>query len=213
MASLTGKVARIAVTAAAPTSSTDNAAVLSTDGVTLPITSTGKRHWPNNTTSLVVAVGGTATTDAYTVNYVEGVVTFSTPHSTASTYTIDVETLTASFVGEGRDWSLRTDVDMRDHTAFSTGSTDTQWRTVKPGLAGGTVTINRFWGETTGPAFFDRLAANQDTIVELWTDHATRNKLEAFAWVSEDGFDVPLDGDAAEAITLTVNDQIYMSTA
>ena len=213
MAALTGKSARIAVTAATPTSSTDNAADLSTDGVTLPITSTGKRHWPNGTTSLVVAVGGTPTTDAFSANYVSGIVTFSTPHSTSATYTIDVESLTASFVGQGQDWEASVNVDIRDHTAFSTGSTDAQWRTTKSGLSGGTVTINRFWGETTGPAFFDRLAAEQETIVELWTDFATQNKLEGFAWVSEDGFEVPIDGDAAESITLTINGQLYLSTA
>jgi len=212
MASVTGKVARIAVTAAAATASTNNAADLSTDGQTLPITSTGRRHWPNDTTSLVVAIGGTATTDAFTANYVQGIVSFSTPHSTASVYTIDVDYLTASFVGEGRDWEVQTDMDMRDHTVFSTTTADAQWRVVKPGLSGGTVSINRFWGETTGPAFFDRLAAQQDTIVELWIDHNTANKLEGFAWVDGDGFDIPVDGDVEEAVTLTFNGAIYNTT-
>ena len=213
MAALTGKVARIRVTSATATSSTNNAADLSTDGVTLPITSTGNRHWPNGTTSLVVAIGGTPTTDTYAVNYVQGIVTFATAHSTAAAYTIDVESLSASYVGEGRDWSVQTSVDMRDHTAFSTTTSDVTWRTMKPGLSGGTVTINRFWGATTGPAFFDRLAAETETVVELWTDQATRNKLEGFAYVSGDGFDIPVDGDAGESVTLTLNGQLYRSTA
>ena len=213
MAALTGKVARIRVTSATATSSTNNAADLSTDGVTLPITSTGKRHWPNNTTSLVVAIGGTATTDDYSVNYVQGIVTFATAHSTSSVYTIDVESLSASYVGEGRNWTAETQTDMRDHTAFSTTTSDVTWRTMKPGLIGGTLSIDRFWGATTGPAFFDRLTAGTETIVELWTDQATRNKLEGFAYVSGDGFDVPVDADAGESVTLTLNGQLHRSTA
>ncbi len=213
MAALTGKVARIRVTAAAATSSTNNAADLSTDGVTLPITSTGKRHWPNGTTSVKVAIGGTQTTDAFSINPVSGIVTFSTPHSTASVYTIDAESLTASYVGQGQSWQVKTDVDMRDHTAFSTTTADAQWRTMNPGLIGGTVTIDRFWASTTGPAFFDRLAAEQETLIELWQDSASRSKLEGFAYVSGDGFDVPVDGDAGESVTLTLNDRLYLSTA
>lgn len=213
MAALTGKVARIAVTGSVASSSTDNAAELSTDGVTLPITSTGKRHWPNGTTSVKVAVGGTPTTDAFAINPVSGIVTFSTPHSTASVYTIDVESLTASFVGLGKSWSVDVNNDMRDHTAFSTTTADVAWRTVEPGLNEGTVTIERFVGSTTGPAFFDRLAAETETIVELWQDSASRSKLEGYAYVSDDGFDVPVDGDAGESVTLTLNGNLYLSTA
>lgn len=210
MAALTGKVARIKATAATPSSSTDNAATLSTDGKTLPITSTGKRHWASTPT---VAIDGTATTDTFATNLVGGVVTFTTPHSTASTYTLDIAALTASYVGEGRNWSVQTETDIRDHTVFSTSTSDVQWRATEPGLHGAKVTIDRFWSGTTGPAFFDRLAANQDTVVELWTDQATRNKLEGFAYVDGDGFTVPVESDAEEAVSLTINGQLYLSTA
>ena len=212
MASLTGRVARIAITAAAATPSTDNAADLSTDGVTLPITSTGRRHWVNNTTSLVVAVGGTPTTDAFTADYVQGIVTFSTPHSTSSTYTIDVDYLTSSFVGEGRSWEVHTDTPMQDRTVFSTSTSDVTWRKVLPGITGGTVTIERFAAGSTGPAFFDRLAAGTETIVELWMDHATRNKLEGFAYVSGDGYTLPVAGDPGESVTLTLNGALSLTT-
>jgi len=210
MAALTGKVARIRITAATASSSTGNAAAIATDGVTVSINSTALRHWASDPT---VAIGGTATTDSFATNRVSGIVTFSTPHSTSSVYTLDVAALTGSYVGEGRNWSVQTSVDMRDHTVFSTSTADTQWRTVAPGLVGGTVSIERFWGATTGPAFFDRLAANQNTVVELWTDQATRHKLEGFAFVDGDGFTVPVDGDAAESVTLTIDGALYLSTA
>ncbi len=141
-----------------------------------------------------------------------GQVTFSTAHSTGATYTIDVAAFTASFVGECQSWSASVNVDMRDHTVFSTSTSDAQWRTVAPGLAGGTVTLNRFWAATTGPAFFDRLAADARTVIELWADHDTRSKLEGYAFVGSDGFTVPVDGDAGEDVSLTLDGALNYTT-
>lgn len=186
--------------------------MLSTDGVTLTISSTGKRHWPQDTTSLVVAVGGTPTTDSFTADYVAGVVSFTTPHSTSATYTIDVESFTASFVGYTKAWEATVDADIRDQTVFSTSTADTVWRSMTPGLIGGSVTLDRFIAETTGPAFFDRLAAGAQTVVELWQDYGTRSKLEGYAYVGEDGFELPVDGDAEESVTLTLDGALSLST-
>ena len=81
-----------------------------------------------------------------------------------------------------------------------------------PGITGGTVTIDRFAAGSTGPAFFDRLAAGTETIVELWQDHATRNKLEGFAYVSGDGYTLPVAGDPGESVTLTLNGALSLTT-
>ncbi len=222
MTALTGKVARIAVTAVTPTSSTDNAATLSSaDDVTLSIDSTGKRHWVHNTTSLKLFEGAsTANQKIGSVNYVEGIISLSTPGSTAATWTIDVETVTASYVGMGKAWTVNQTVDMRDHTSFSTSATDAQWRTVKPGLAGWTGTIERFAfldpdssTEVPGAAFFDRLIAGTETIVEFWTEFGTQNKLEGYAFVGSDGFAVAVDGDGSESVSLTGNGRLVLSTA
>lgn len=214
MAAVTGKVARIRVTAATATSSTNNAATLSTNGLTLTIDSTSRRHWNRASSTHVVVFEGAVnrTTDIAEINYVQGKVTFDTAHSTASAWTIDTEYLTSSYVGQGRNWSADVSVNMLDQTSFSTTTGDVQWRTTKPGLSEATVSIDRFWGETTGPAFFDRLASNQDTVVELWRDHASARKLEGFAYVSQDGFDVPIDESASEAVELTIDGQLYSST-
>ncbi len=217
MAAQTGKTARIAVTSAAPTSSTDNAATLSTDGVTLIIDSTARRHW-DSSLSTGLRVWDTSTeisTGDYEPNFVQGRVVFDSARSTSNTYTIDVDYLTASFVGQGRTWTAVVNTDILDATPFSTSAStanDVKWRTVTPGLSGGEVTIDLFWAATTGPAFFDRLAAGQDTIVELWRDAADRPKLEGYAYVADDGFDVPMEALDAEAVTLTINGPLYYST-
>jgi hypothetical protein len=215
MVAVAGKVCRIRVTAAAATSSTDNAATLSTSGLVLSIDSTDRRHWNRASSTHIQVFEGAVnrTTDIAEINYVLGQVTLDTAHSTASSWTIDTEYLTSSYLGEGRDWSANVDIDILDRTTFSTSTADVQWRSVTPGLSGGSVEINRFWGGTTGPAFFDRLAAGQDTIVELWRDHTSRNKLEGWAFVEGDDFEVPVEELASESVTLRVDGQLYHSTA
>jgi len=216
MAARTGKVARVAVTAATPTSSTDNAATLSTDGVTLLIDSTARRHW-DRTLSTGLRVWDTTTeisTGDYEPNWVTGQVVFDSARSTSNSYTIDVDYLTASFLGRSRGWSAQIGTDMQDVTAFSTLSTaDSQWREVVPGLSAGSVTLNRFAiGDSTGAAFFDRLAAGQETIVELWGDSTDQMKLEGYAYVGGDGWTLPIDGLADEVVTLAISSGLYYST-
>jgi hypothetical protein len=152
------------------------------------------------------------TTDITDINYVQGKITLDTASSTSSTWTIDMEYLTSSYVGQGRSWTADVNTDILDVTAFSTSATDVQWRTVKPGLSEASVSIDRFWGESTGPAFFDRLAAGQETIVELWRDSTSRRKLEGWAYVAGDGFDVPYDDLASESVSLDIDGQLYTST-
>jgi hypothetical protein len=215
MAARTGKVGRLAVTAVAPTSSTDNAATLSTDGVTLVIDSTARRHW-DRALSTGLRVWDTSTeisTGDYEPNWVVGQVVFDSARSTSNSYTIDVDYLTASFVGMTRSWQAQVATDIHDVSAFSTLSTaDTQWRTVTPGLSGATVTLERFQAHTTGPAFFDRLAAGQETIVELWGDSTDQMKLEGYAYVAEDGWAAPVDDVNAESVTLAISSGLYYST-
>jgi hypothetical protein len=217
MAALSGKAARIRITSAAATSSTNNAATLSTDGVTLTIDSTAKRHWDRTlSTGLAVFQGAgdvTADLDATQTNYVQGIVSFSTPHSTAATYTIDVDAFTSSFLAFGRNWSADVTVDMGDVTTFSTTTGDPQWRSVQPNLSGAAVSIERLWGSSTSPAFFDRLNTEAALVVELVTDQSLTDKLEGYAYVSGDSFDVPVDGQESENVELMIDGQLYRSTA
>ena len=88
MAALSGKVARIKLCSQAVTKSTDEAATLSTDGVTLSIDAAAKRHWARSLTStpVVYIAGSTATpvgSTNYSVDYAAGTLTFATSRSTS----------------------------------------------------------------------------------------------------------------------------------
>lgn len=212
MAARSGQSARIMITSAA-VSSTDEAATMSTDGQTVTIDSTGRRHWDRNSTRPVVAIGGTNTTDDFTVDHVRGIVTFTTPHSTSSAYTLDVDYLPASFLGQAKQWDLTVVSDTHDVTAFSTTTTDPQWRNFVQGLHGASVSLSRFTVvDTTSNVFFDRISAQSTLLVELWTDSVTENRYEGFAYVSGDGQSIPLDGVGEESVDLMIDGHLRRST-
>jgi hypothetical protein len=207
----TGKIARVRYTSAAASSSTDEAATLSTDGVTLQIDATGKRHWnPASPGSVAVAIGGTPTTDARTVNYVQGKIVFSTAHSTASVYTIDTEWFPTSYMTGGRDWSVDITRDIRDHTTFSTSTSDVAWRTKKAGLAEASVSIGRLVSTgSTGPLAYDRINAETRLLVELVADGSSGGGFEGYGWIGSDSFGVDVDGDATENISIDIDGELY----
>lgn len=214
MAAITGQSGRVKITAATASSSTNNTATLSTDGVTLQIDSTSKRHWSKAlSTGLTVFEGAgdvTSEINSAETNYVQGIVTFSTPHSTSASYTIDVDSLTASNVALIRGWSVDVSVDMHDVTTFSTSATDVAWRTKRPGLAGASVSIDALLQDSTAATYFDRLN-NQDTfVVELVA--STADQWEGFAYIESDAVDVPVDGLPTENVTLMIDGQLFRTT-
>ena len=219
MAALTGKAAKVKYTAAAySTAAAEAFTSLSgtTDRLEFKITDAAKRHW---TTTLppVVLVNSTAHTD-FVWNPVQGKLSFTgTPLTTAEgdAVTETVYWLTASYLPWTRTWAADIDNDMHDITSFSTTSSNAQWRDFQAGLQGATVDLGRIVPEgpgTTGytPLFFDRLNTDQDVIVELHL--GSTFKLEAYARVSGDGYDVPRDGLQEESVTLTVDGPMYFAT-
>jgi len=217
MAAISGKVARIRVTSASATNSTNEAATIAAGGLTLSIDSTAKRHWDRTSTAPAIfasgATGSDISADVASVNYVQGVVTFSTPHSTSATYTLDVDYLTSSYLAGGRSWSLDIDSAMHDVTAFSTTATDPKWRTYLAGLNGATISIDRlFQANTTAHTFWDALnAPSSNLLVELVPDDAG-DRYEGFCRVAGFSPSIEVDGVADEGVSLQVDGVLYFTT-
>lgn len=219
MAALSGKVARIRYTAAGATSSTNEAATLGADTVTLTINSTAKRHWDATSTKPRVysstSTGTKLSATKYDVNYAQGKVVFRTAQSSTKTWTLDVDYLVTSYLTGGRSWELDTETSLHDITAFSTSSTaNAQWRKFRGGLNGATVRIGRLISTgDTGPLAYDRLnAASSNLIVELVVSGTGQEKYEGRARVKMDSIAADVDGLVEEDIELVVNGQLYYST-
>ncbi len=215
MAAISGKAARIKITSATATSSTNNAATLAPGGLVLTINSTAKRHWdPSNSTALVVYAGSTvAPSSGYDVRWPVGQVVFGAARSTSVTYTIDVESFTSSYVRGGRDWSLDVTVDPLDVTTFSTDGTNTKWKSHKPGLSEASVSISRLsQSSSTATTFFDRIVADTKVIVDLVADLSAGHRYLGYGLITGDGFSDQIDGLAEESVDITIDGAIYYST-
>ena len=217
MAAISGKVARIRITSASATNSTNEASDLSTDGVTLSINDTGKRHWDRTSTAPAVFISGDTGTDVSSeiesINYVQGTITFTTPHSTSTTITMDVDFLTGSFLVGGRGFDVNVDNNVQEITSFSTSATDVVWRTYLAGLNSATISIDQLYqSDSTAQVFWDALnAPSSNLIVELVPDGAL-DRYEAFCHVAGFSPSVPIDGVVDQGVDLQVDGVLYYTT-
>lgn len=218
MAALSGKVARIKLASQTASSSTNEAATLNADGVTLTIDASSKRHWNRGNTTGLKVYGMSSSTAAvvassnYSVDWAAGVVTFATARSTAVTYTLDVPYHTASYLGLSRGWSLEAETDMLDVTCFGTGTGTPQWRSFKPGLSGARVTLQRLLDDSTGRDFYDLENAEADLILELIPSTGAGG-YQCYGWVESDGYESPIEGLGAETVTVRVDGPLSYTTS
>lgn len=210
---LSGRNADIRATSVTATSSTNNACTRSTGAGSSPgyvqINSTARRHWdPDSTPVLYRAAGGSTSAVSSTnfdVNYVQGKFEWRTGDPSTGTYTADVAYLTASQVASGREWSLNVESDMFEVSVFGSSG----WKEFMPNLNGATVTVNRYWTDTT---FFDHLVLANKFLVELVVNSAEGWKYEGFAYATGAQAQAAVDNIIGEGIQLTIDGQLYFTT-
>jgi hypothetical protein len=219
MAAIAGKSAKIRTTSILTTSSTDNAATITTGAGTgvssVQIDATGRRHWDRGSTatpSLYLNSTLVPSSDIASINPVQGVITLDNSRTSTGTWTIDMRFLTTTYLAGGKSWDLDWDTNMYDTTAFSTTTGNVQWRTFVPGLSGGSVSISRLTstGGTTGPLVYDHMNLQNDVVVELVTDAA--NHYEAYGWYDSLGVTADIDSLTVESIDITIDGDLYFST-
>jgi len=205
---LAGRDADVKVTAVVPTSSTDEAATIAGDALSVQINATGRRHWDPNGAILVTANGSTVGVSTYTVNNVQGIVEFATTQNSSAVWTLDVEYLTATSVAGGREWGLTIDADMFEVSTFGSSG----WKQFQPNLNGANVTISRYWSDTN---FTDYLTLESLFVVELTPNTAsgsTSARYEGFARVASANPTASVDAIVGESINLVVDGTLYYTT-
>lgn len=220
MPAIQGKMARIRLTAATPTSSTNQAATLAAGGVNLTINATGRRRWEQASSNIVV-VGATTGTpyaaSAYAIDYAVGRVRFGTAQSTATTYTLDVPWYATSYLTYAKAFTVSASVDMLECTAFSTGASGAQARTYLPGLTNVDVTVSRFMpggtaAGTTAPVILDRALLNSPFYLELIINSTDQGGYVGYGHVSAVQGSESVDQIAAEEISFKVTGPLYYTT-
>ena len=212
---LAGKSASVKITATVPTTAlAETFTAVAGSSVAYQIDDTTMRHWernPNTTTRPRMLWGGsTAGVSSYTVNHVQGIVTFAS--TTATAVTGDVEYLTASAVAQGREWSLNVDRDMFEVSTFQSGG----WREFQQNVNGAQVSIGRYFigpGSTSASEIFDRLNVDQDLIVELLPSDSAGDRYEGYAFITSDQIEASVDGIVGENFDLTIDGTLYYTTS
>lgn len=221
MSAIQGKIARVGMTAALPTSSTNQAATLAAGGVNLVINATGRRRWAHESSNIVVVGATTGTpysSTAYEIDYPIGRVRFKTAQSTATTYTLDVPWLATSYIGHTKAWTIDVSVAQNDCTAFSTGASGAAWRTYLPGLTDASVTLSRFvvgggtGSESTGPIMVDRQMLNSDFYLDLVVNATDQGRYVTYGRIAGIQTSVPVDGVGMEQVTFKPSGEVYWTT-
>jgi hypothetical protein len=218
MAGLSGKTARIRYTSIVGTSSTDNAATITTGlgtaASSIQITATGRRHWDRSATAeplLFLNSTLVPATAVDSINPVQGIFNLNESRTSTGTYTIDCHFLTTSYLTGGQSWTVDVSNDMLETTSFSTSATDPTWRTFLPGLSEASAGIDRLTSSgTTGPVFFDRLNLEVPVIVELVNTAADR--FEGYGYIDGDSFNTSLDSLTEESVSIKIDGPLYHST-
>ena len=219
MVVIAGKSAKIRSTSVLGTSSTDNAATITTGLAgalsSVQINATGRRHWDRSATAtpdLYLNSTLVPSSDIASINPVQGIFSLDNSRTSTGVYTIDCHFLTTSYLAGGQSWELDWDTDMYDTTTFSVTTADVQWRTFVPGLSGGSVSISKLasTGGTTGPLVYDHMNLQSDVVVELVTNDA--NHYEAYGYYSALGVQADIDGLTVESIDITIDGDLYYST-
>jgi hypothetical protein len=208
---LAGRSAALRATSVTPTSST-NVATTATTGLAgnVQVSSTAQRHLdPDGTHALYRIAAGSTTLESstkYTVNYVQGKFEYKADQTVSTgTYQADIEYLTATSIAGGREWQVNIEADMFEVSEFGSAG----WKEYLPNLNGATVTINRYWEDST---FFDYLTLDTKFLVELVVNSANGWKYESYARVQSDQINTSVDAIVGETINLQVDGQLYFTT-
>lgn len=114
-----------------------------------------------------------------------------------------------------QNWSANVNVDIRDHTSFTTGAL--QWRVTKPGLSGGAGSFSGFWDPSTGSTaqrdcMDAALAASTGSII-LHGDKTGGTALTGNIFFSGLTVGSGVDADATADFPFTFNGPVTYSTS
>jgi len=177
---------------------TDEATTTS-DNITYQITDTNKKIWAYDST-IVVEDATIPTTESYTLNRLDGSVTFeSADAGRVITVTGDYVLLTT--VAEAREYSFEAERETLDATFFQDAS-----RQHKVGLLSASATIGKFY--TTDNYFIEMLLNGTTKVVEFYADATTDADFRVFANVSSDTVSSAVESLTDESISLQVTDRM-----
>lgn len=167
-----------------------------TGDLTYQITDSGKRILDLNTT-IVVEDGGVPTSESYTVDYLNGIITFGT--AVARVITVTGAYVVPTTVATATAYTYNGASDTLDNTVFNS-----TFRTFQAGLRTGTASLTRF--HVSDDLFVDQLLNGEYKIIEFYVDGS--NAIKFYGLLNSDTLDSPVEGLITEALDFQITTQV-----
>lgn len=172
-------------------------ATTTSDNQSYQITNTSKQILDLNT-AVVVDDGGTPTTESYTVDYLNGIVTFGTVDA-GRVITIDGAYLVPSTVATADSFTVSITADALNNTPFNT-----RFMTFQQGLASGTMNLGRF--HVADSLFINDILNNKYKIIKI-NVNATYS-IKAYGLLTSDDTSADVADLIKESMTYQITNQI-----
>ena len=174
------------------------------------ITSTTKRYW-DPTVALTVetstnGVDWTAVTSGFQVAYAGGVILFPVAQPSSTQVRVSGAYLTASALGQSKEWDLSVSMDTPDSTVFTAGTSLSAWKTCVAALKDASVTVSRYQLD----GYFVPSVADKGTfyVLVLYTDYANGKHVDCLARMTADSIKTAVSGVIEESLTFKTTGMI-----
>lgn len=172
-----------------PLAFTDEATT-ATGNISYQITDATKRIWARFAT-ITVEDAGVPTVEDYTVNRLTGTVTFGS--AVARVITVTGQYLPTTTIGCATSYDFSISADNQDSTCFAN-----EWIDRTQGLKDFSASIGKFYDVNN--YFWARLTADDDLLLEFYTEHTADPDLRAWVKIASDDFSNAVDGLSEESI-------------
>jgi len=153
-------------------------------------------------TAVVIDDGGSPTAENYTINRLDGLITFESVDA-GRVITVDGAYVVLTQVAQAKSYNFNGVTDMGDTTVFQK-----QYREFKPLLSSATITLGKFY--SVDNYFLDLLKSKEVFVVEIKPDDSGTFVMRVYATVASDGVSSTVEGLIEEGISLQATDEMIM---
>lgn len=169
------------------------------DSISYQITDTVKRIW-GFTSTIIVEDSAVPTIEPFTINRLNGTITFET--ATARTITVTGDYVLLTTVAEAKEFSFDGVTDMNDSTIFEESE-----RLFTPSLVSATATIGKFY--TVDNYFMDMILNKETMVIEFFAD-SSDDPFIVYANVASDSITAPVEALIEESISLQITNKMIV---
>ena len=187
---------RVEIKAQSSALSMTDEATTTSDNISYQITDSAKRILDLNTL-ILVEDGGVATSEKYSIDYLNGIITFES--SATRDIAVTGAYVTPTTVATAFSASFNGSADVLENTPFNVSS-----RTFQAGLITGTMSLSRYF--VTDDLFIDILLNGGYKIIEYWVD--ATHCIKMYGLLNSDNIESPVEGLIEEQLEFQITNQI-----